>query len=323
MKKIKIPQKFIEDTLDKFKLPFKHYPAKNTYQICNPFVDDRDFHMGLNYELQVYHCFKTSDKGSLLSFFSKVTKLPEQAITERLKKYYNIIESHKQQPVKQSEIVYHTIPSDWRKVENSGAITKMHYRYLISRNITREKIYRNTFYYSSMNTSRIIIPYLYNSCLVYWTSRDILNKVKKRYLYPEEKVVKNLKSDLLYNIDYCNKDNLIICEGQLNALVVDGVSIGGTEISDRQMKTIIELQPKKLTLALDQDMPGKTAIIKNAKRLYNYFKDFYYMDSSLTNIDFADVGESVAREFIDKYSKLYTPTSIFETEVKLKLSKKN
>jgi len=321
-KKIVIPTKFIEDTLDKQKITYKWYPAKHTYQICNPFAEDNGFHMGLNYELQVFHCFKTMEKGSLLSFFSRITNLPEEAIVERLRKYYDVVEVFKHEAPVKKDIVYHDIPNDWRKVENSGSITKMHYNYLINRNISREKIYRNTFYYSSQNTSRIIIPYLYNGRLVYWTSRDVLNKSKKRYLYPEENVVKNKKSDLLYNIDYCNKDNLIICEGQLNALVIDGIAIGGAEISERQMKTIVELQPKRVTLALDQDVPGKIAIIKNSKRLYNYFKDLYYLDSPVTDTDIADIGESAAREFIDKYSKPYTPENIFETEVKLKFVKK-
>ena len=206
------------------------------------------------------------------------------------------------------------------RVQGKGLIDKMHFRYLMLRQITPDKIYRNQFYYSTKNNTRIIIPYFYNSKLVYWVSRDITNKSDKRYLYPQTKEWKNKKSDLLYNIDNCNKDNLLICEGQFNSLIVDGVAIGGAEISQRQLKTILELKPEKITLALDQDDPGKNAILKVSKILYKHFKNnLYYIDAPLTDRDFSDMGETHAFQFIEKYSKSYTGSNIMNTEINLKL----
>ncbi len=316
--KPKIPASFIKDSLEELGIEYKFDANTETFQICNPFLDDTGFHMGLNYRLGVYHCFKSLMKGSLYQFFSKMLKLPEEVIAARVKNYYgsDIVVERK---VEDSEIIYHEIPKDWVLIQNKALIDKMHFRYLMLRQIPIDKIYRNKFYYSNINNSRIIIPYFYNSKLVYWVSRDITNKSSKRYLYPPTKEWKNKKSDLLYNIDYCNKDNLLICEGQFNALIVDGVAIGGAEISQRQLKTLIELKPEKITLALDQDLPGKNATVKVSKILHKYFKDLYYIDGHLDERDFADMGEIEARKFIHKYTKQYSASNIMNTEINFKL----
>jgi len=318
MKKTQIPPSFIQDSLEELGIEYKFDKNAETFQICNPFIDDTGFHMGLNYRLGVYHCFKSLMKGSLYQFFSKMLKLPEEAIEMRVKNYYgsDIVVERK---IEDSEIVYHEIPKDWMKIENKGLIGKMHFRYLMLRQITIDKIYRNQFYYSIKNNTRVIIPYYYNKKLVYWVSRDITGKSDKRYLYPPTKEWKNKKSDLLYNIDYCDKNNLLICEGQFNSLIVDGVGIGGSEISQRQLKTIVELQPEKVTLALDQDIAGKNAIIKVSKILYKYFKNLYYLDGPLNVRDFSDMGEIEAKKFIEIHSRPYTGSNIMNTEINLKL----
>ena len=316
--KPKIPASFIKDSLEELGIEYKFDQNAETFQICNPFLDDTGFHMGLNYRLGVYHCFKSLMKGSLYQFFSKMLKLPEEVIAARVKNYYGsdiVIEKK----IEDSEIIYHNIPKDWVRIDNTGLIGKMHFRYLMLRQITPDKIYRNQFYYSTINNTRIIIPYYYNSKLVYWVSRDIIGKSEKRYLYPQTKEWKNKKSDLLYNIDHCNKENLLICEGQFNSLIVDGVAIGGAEVSLRQLKTIIELKPNKVTLALDQDNAGKNAVIKVSKVLYRYFKSLYYVDGPLSDIDFSDMGEVEARKYIDKYTKQYSESNIMNTEINFKL----
>jgi len=320
--KSKIPATFIKDSLEQLGIEYKLDKNSETFQICNPFIDDAGFHMGLNYRLGVYHCFKSLMKGSLYQFFSKMLKLPEEVIEARVKNYYGsdiVIEKK----IEDSEIVYHKIPEDWIKVENKGLIGRMHFRYLMLRHVTIDKIYRNLFYYTPKNNTRVIIPYFYNNKLVYWIDRDITGNSDKRYLYPPSKEWKNKRADLLYNIDYCDRDNLFICEGQFNALIVDGVAVGGAEISKRQLDTIIDMDPEKITLAFDQDIPGKTAIIKAAKILRNYFKNnLYYIDGPIDKRDFSDMGETEAIKFINTYTKQYTPSNIMNTEINLKLGNK-
>ena len=164
--KSKIPASFIKDSLEELGIEYKFDQTAETFQICNPFVDDTGFHMGLNYRLGVYHCFKSLMKGSLYQFFSKMLKLPEEVIEARVRNYFGsdiVIEKK----IEDSEIVYHETPKDWIRVENSGLIGKMHFRYLMLRQITPDKIYRNLFYYSTRNNTRIIIPYHYNNKLIY------------------------------------------------------------------------------------------------------------------------------------------------------------
>lgn len=316
-----IPSSFIKDNLEKLGIEYKLDNRSQTFQICNPFDDDTGFHMGLNWRLGVYHCFKTSMKGSLYQFFSKMLKLPEEVIEARVRNYYghDIVQVKK---VEDSEIVYHDIPKDWVLVDNKGLYGKMHFRYLMLRQITKEKIERSRFYYTPKDPTRVIIPYFYNKKLVYWINRDITGKSEKRYLYPPSDEWKNKRADLLYNIDNCDKKNLVICEGQFNSIIVDGVAVGGAEISERQLKTMIDIKPEKVILAFDQDVPGKNAILKASKVLYRYFKDLYYIDGPISKRDFSDMGETEAIDFMAQYTKPYTIENIMNTEISLKLEGK-
>jgi hypothetical protein len=195
----------------------------------------------------------------------------------------------------------------------------MHFNYLRARNISEDKIYRNKFYYSTTDIYRTIIPYYIHNKLVYYTSRDITGK-RKKYLYPKD--CPNNNGNMIYNFDHCDKDHLFICEGQINALIVNGIAVGGSGLSQDQLKLIRILEPKKITIAFDQDLPGKQAMLKIIGIVYKYFKDLYYLDSEVTKEDFADLGEERSMSFIDKYTKKYTLENILDTEVRTKLHDK-
>lgn len=315
---IRIPPEYLEQILNDYKIKYKHYPRKHTYQVYNPFIPrDSDYHMGLNYNLQVYHCFKTDDKGSLFDFIVRVTNKPEYTIIKEVgdEDYTPIVKEEK----KKANVIA-TVPKspNWSQVNGIGSeIEKMHFRYLISRNISEEKILRNKFYYSKEDLFRTIIPYFIHDSLVYWVSRDVTGKAKKKYMYPNEEECKNKSGDVIYNFNFCDKKQLIVCEGQLNSLIVDGIAIGGTNLSSQQLKFILAINPKKVIVALDQDKPGKTAIIGALKSLHPYIKDLWYLDyPELTKEDFADMGEVKAKEFIEKYQKRYTRDNVFDSEVK-------
>lgn len=307
-----VSAEFIEYILKKQDIDYKHYPDKGFFQICNPFSDDRKFHMGLNYRLQVYHCFKTSEKGGLFYFFRRFLNIPDDRLIQMLSKFRKhkpIVIKDKEEIVDDGVVHYHNVPSNWVLIDDIPAqpAKGMHYAYLLRRNISKDKILRNRFYYSTQDTSRVVIPYNINGNLVYWIARDILGKANKKYLYPPENLVKNKRSDLLYNYDFANKDELIICEGQFNALIVDGVAIGGKDISEMQLKLIRHMKPKSVILAFDQDVPGKKAITQNLPILAPYFNDnLYFLSADVTEEDFADMGEVRAREYIVARKKQYT-----------------
>lgn len=227
---------------------------------------------------------------------------------------------HKPLVIKETEVVAdevihnHEVPNDWVLVDDKPAKTAkgLHYAYLLSRNLSKEKILRNKFYYSTQDTSRVIIPYHMNGNLVNWIARDILGKSDKKYLYPTENHTKNKRSDMVYNYDFANRDELIICEGQFNALIVDGVAVGGKDISDVQLKLIRLMNPKSVILAFDQDAPGKKAIAKSLPQLSKYFKDnLSFLSAEVTDKDFADMGEQEAKQYIKSYSIRYTPASAY------------
>jgi DNA primase len=308
---IPIPPKFIEDTLNAYNIKFKHSQRKTTFQICNPFVQDVKYHMGLNYGKQVFHCFKTGDSGTMFDFFMRLLKIKEIELLRRIGDYeYQPLVVTEEEKI---EIKPVQQPAEWVQIKGDSEIQKVHLAYLNRRNISTEMVLRNKFFVNTADIWRVIIPYYIYGKLVYWTARDITGKAKMKYVYPTKEECANTAGNLLYNFDFCDRIHLLLCEGQFNALMVNGVAVGGSNLTLTQLQMIRILNPKRLTVAFDQDKPGKTALLKIAPLLHQYFPDLYYVDAPLTKTDFADMGEVQAKEFIKKNSKPYSSDNLLRT----------
>lgn len=130
--------------------------------------------------------------------------------------------------------------------------------YVNKRELPLDKIYWTPTQGNAHFDKRITIPFYYKNRIVGYTSRIIdgaPNKVTK--YYNSEKPL-----DYVYNLDTQEDPSrkiLIVCEGVIDALVIDGVSILGASLTNGQANLINQLG-KRVILIPDQDKSGSRII---------------------------------------------------------------
>ncbi len=125
--------------------------------------------------------------------------------------------------------------------------------YIASRNLS---IYDTDYYWSSSlgYRDRLIIPFYYQREIVGWTARTVTpNKVPK-YLSEQQ-------PGFVFNLDeqHPKKVFVIVCEGPLDAIHIDGVALLGSEIKDQQAMLINRLN-KDVIVVPDRDKAGSKLI---------------------------------------------------------------
>ena len=163
--------------------------------------------------------------------------------------------------------------------------------YMAARNLNLD----DTDYYWSPSLAyrdRLIIPFYYEKRIVGWTARTIAVDKKPKYLM-------EVQPGFVYGLDEqgYNKVFAIVCEGQVDALHVDGCALGGSEVNDAQALLINRLN-KDVIVVPDRDKAG-SKLVEQAIELG--------WQVSLPNwdTDINDIGDAVQR-----YGRLYTLYSI-------------
>ncbi|NBP56442.1 hypothetical protein EBU71_07900 [bacterium] len=155
--------------------------------------------------------------------------------------------------------------------------------------------------------NRLIIPYFYKGIIVGYTARHI-DQSKPKYLAEQQ-------PGYVFNLDnqHENRKYVIVCEGQLDAISIDAVSVNGSEISETQRLLINQLQ-REVIVVPDQD-PAGAKLIKTALN-YNWNVSFPTWDSSIKDIN----------DSIKYYGKINTLLmiidSVYSSETKIKLKEK-
>ena len=196
------------------------------------------------------------------------------------------------------------------KVVDSNEISEHLYKvleYMASRNLNLD----DTDYYWSPSLGyrdRLIIPFYYEKRIVGWTGRSVLPDKKPKYLT-------EVQPGFVYGLDEqgYNKVFAIVCEGQLDAIHVEGCALGGSEISDQQAMLLNRLQ-KDIIVVPDRDKAG-SKLVERAIEL-----GFSVSMPEWTD-DINDIGDAVQR-----YGRLYTLHSIAmqadESPLKIRLRAK-
>tara|TARA_B110000211_G_C14067143_1_gene548175 strand:- start:603 stop:1595 length:993 start_codon:yes stop_codon:yes gene_type:complete len=152
----------------------------------------------------------------------------------------------------------------------------------------------DTDYYWSNNLGyrdRLIIPFYYEKRIVGWTSRTILNK-KPKYLT-------EVQPGFVYGLDEqgYNKIFCIVCEGQIDAIHVDGCALGGSEISEQQAMLLNKLN-KDIIVVPDRDRAGSKLVEQAIEHNWSVSLPTWSKEVS-------DINDAVY-----KYGRLYTLYSI-------------
>ena len=155
---------------------------------------------------------------------------------------------------------------------------------------------------------RLIIPFYYEGRIVGWTARAIKPDMKPKYLT-------EVQPGFVFGLDEqrYNKVFAIVCEGQIDALHVEGCALGGSEISDQQAMLLNRLQ-KQIIVVPDRDKAG-SKLVERAIELG------WSVSMPKWDNDINDIGDAV-----QKYGRLYTLHSIAvsaeESPLKIRLGAK-
>jgi hypothetical protein len=165
------------------------------------------------------------------------------------------------------------------------------FQYMLERNLRIE----DTDYYWSPSLGyrdRLIIPFYYEKRIVGWTARTITEDKKPKYLT-------EVQPGFVYGLDEqgYNKVFAIVCEGQVDAIHIDGCALGGSEINDQQAMLLNRLA-KDVIVVPDRDSAG-SKLVEQAIELG------WSVSLPLWDSDINDVGDAVS-----KYGRLYTLYSI-------------
>jgi len=112
------------------------------------------------------------------------------------------------------------------------------------------------------NRKRVTVPYIYNGELVGWTARHIHppNKLTPKYM-------QRVQPGYVFNIDRFagpEREIVIVSEGVIDAILIDGVSVLGNTLSPGQEQMINNLS-KRVILCPHRDIAGKELIEQATK----------------------------------------------------------
>jgi|688.fasta_scaffold17832_2 hypothetical protein len=101
---------------------------------------------------------------------------------------------------------------------------------------------------------RIVVPFYYQRELIGYTARAIVDGIKPKYYSSHP-------ADFVFNLDTQQPDwrFVLVCEGPIDAMSVDGVAVSGAEVSDQQAELIDRLQ-REVVVVPDSDKTGRRLI---------------------------------------------------------------
>jgi hypothetical protein len=187
-----------------------------------------------------------------------------------------------------------TLPADAVKITDIKEFNKFSMavlEYMAVRNLNLD----DTTYYWSPSLAyrdRLIIPFYYENRIVGSTARTITADKKPKYLNDQQ-------AGFVYGLDNqtYDKEFAILVEGPMDAIHIQGMALGGSEINDAQALLINKLG-KDIVVVPDRDQAGKKLVEDAIGRGWGVSMPEWDQDIN-------DVGDCV-----DKYGRLYALYSI-------------
>ena len=148
---------------------------------------------------------------------------------------------------------------------------------------------------------RLIIPFYHNKKIVGFTARTFLPNKRPKYL-------SNQQPGYVFNFDEQRPEKIfvIVCEGPIDAIHVEGVAVLGSEIKDQQVAMINSLN-KQLIVVPDKDKAG-------SKMIETALEQGWSVSMPDWGKDINDIGDCVKQ-----HGKLYTLYSIVNNSESSKL----
>jgi hypothetical protein len=156
------------------------------------------------------------------------------------------------------------------------------------------------FYYSDLKdlrmNRRVIIPFSWQGELVGYTARAIDSDTRPRYHSSHD-------ANYVFNVDRQTRDRrfVIVCEGPIDAMSVDGVAVLGNRINETQAE-IIESLAREIIVVPDFDVSSR-GVVEDALE-YGWSVSFPVWSETCK-----DINEAVVR-----YGKLFVLRSILDAK---------
>lgn len=242
--------------LSDFFIPYTEDGANTSEDFINincPFCSDHSFHLGVNRSKGYANCWKCGYHSIYDLIKRLLPKENPKAIMIQydsnisLKKHLN---KEKNKPV--SSII---VPGD--------RLLKIHKDYLMKRDFDPDYLENKYDIKGTTHTGsykfRIMAPVYFQNKIVTFQGRDITNKQKARYkACPKELEIKHHKY-ILYNLDNCKKDFVVVTEGFMKVfrLGENSVATFGKNFTIPQLYLLSQF--KRVFIFFDPDEAGQSA----------------------------------------------------------------
>lgn len=253
-----------------------------------------------------YHCFNCQYKtgwqpGRTLSFkFRKLLKQLgfDEAEVQRLnfellaQADIENISKREPEPTYIPQWPDYDLDFDVRPVEDPDKIA-----YLESRQLLNLATWLETDNEYRLMNKRIILPFTYENRLVGYTARYIGEPTDEKKF---GKYIKKCPANYVFGLDNQREQRqyVIVCEGEFDALLTSGLSIGSNNMNSKQVQLIEDLNIEPIVIP-DQDAAGRLLAEQAAD--YGWSVSFPEWENC------KDVSDAVA-----KYGRLYTIHSILQ-----------
>jgi DNA primase len=243
--------------------------TKGWTEINCPFCSDPSFHLGINLESGLFHCWICGAKGGPSILIKRLLNV-SYSEAQRIENEFTSFKKQEQEQNK--EII--------SKIEFPKGLEKnfpsYHKEYLIKRNFDPDYIINQYQLKACLRLGgdfayRIIIPIIIDNQIVSYTARDITEKAKYKYKHlSNEKSIIQVK-DCLYNIDTV-KDKCIIVEGVIDVWRIGDAAIAmfGLEYTIRQLNILFSKELKEAYVMFDSEPQA----IRKANKLANTLSTF-------------------------------------------------
>ena len=148
---------------------------------------------------------------------------------------------------------------------------------------------------------RLIIPFYHNKKIVGYTARTFSENKRPKYL-------SNQQPGYVFNFDEQRPEKIfvIVCEGPIDAIHVEGIAVLGSEIKDQQVAMVNSLN-KQVIVVPDKDKAG-------SKMIETALEQGWSVSMPDWGKDINDIGDCVKQ-----HGKLYTLYSIVNNSESSKL----
>lgn len=253
------------------------------YRFTNPLDyksrQKKDNTMGVNFEAGYVQCFRTGYRASITRFVADCEGITYHEAKELVGEFKYVRKCTPPSEVRAAKFPEFFMPLDM----GSGSIGDRARNYLIDRGFDIDTLAAKGFgyCYDGDYICSIIIPYIRDGKLVYWTARSIIGVGDgPKYQYPKKSTFSIGKSELIYNFDCLKKvDDLFVVEGAFDAETIgkNAVAIGGAKPSGFQFGMINNSSAKNVIVVPDRGFRGVCALAyKNIIRNPN--KNLFILD---------------------------------------------